>query len=105
MSLITDLPSTEALPLTPGGFPCLILNADYQPLSYYPLSVWSWQDAVKAVLLDRVQVVDNYDRSVRSASFEMSIPSVVALKDYITQNRSPAQAIFLIVSLTNDGAH
>ncbi len=90
MSLITDLPSTEALPLTPGGFPCLILNADYQPLSYYPLSVWSWQDAVKAVLLDRVQVVDNYDRAVRSANFEMPIPSVVALKDYITQNRSPA---------------
>ena len=105
MSLITDLPSTEALPLTPGGFPCLILNADYQPLSYYPLSVWSWQDAVKAVFLDRVQVVDNYDRSVCSASFEMPIPSVVALKDYITQNRSPAQAIFLIPSLTKDGAH
>lgn len=76
--------------LTTGGFPCLILNADYQPLSYFPLSVWSWQDAIKAVFLGRVNVVDQYDRIARSASFEMPLPSVVALKDYVPQNRSPA---------------
>ena len=28
--------------------PALVLNADYRPLSYYPLSLWTWQDAVKA---------------------------------------------------------
>ena len=22
--------------------PALVLNADYRPLSYYPLSLWSW---------------------------------------------------------------
>ena len=27
--------------------PALVLNADYRPLSYYPLSLWSWQDTVK----------------------------------------------------------
>ena len=73
-----------------GNYPCLILNADYQPLSYFPLSLWSWQDAVKAVFLDRVSVVDEYEQCVRSANFEMPIPSVVALKDYVPQNRSPA---------------
>lgn len=73
-----------------GNYPCLILNADYQPLSYFPLSLWSWQDAVKAVFLDRVAVVDEYNQCVRSANFEMPIPSVVALKDYVPQNRSPA---------------
>ena len=26
-----------------------MLNADFRPLSYYPLSLWSWQDAIKAV--------------------------------------------------------
>ena len=83
--LAEPLPNFEA-----GGFPCLILNADYQPLSYYPLSVWSWQDAVKAVFLDRVNVVDQYDRAVRSETFEMPLPSVVALKDYVAQNRVPA---------------
>ena len=37
--------------------PALVLNADYQPLSYYPLSLWSWQDVVKAVFLERVQLL------------------------------------------------
>ena len=37
--------------------PALVLNADYRPLSYYPLSIWCWQDAIKAVFLDRVNIV------------------------------------------------
>jgi len=77
-------------PVLQGNYPCLILNADYQPLSYFPLSLWSWQDAVKAVFLDRVQVINHYEQIVRSANFEMEIPSVVALKDYVAQNRVPA---------------
>ena len=49
--------------------PALVLNADYRPLSYYPLSLWSWQDSIKSVYLDRVTIVNNYDRVVRSTSF------------------------------------
>ena len=41
-----------------GGFPALVLNADFRPLSYYPLSLWSWQDAIKAVFLERVNIVE-----------------------------------------------
>ena len=63
--------------------PALVLNADYRPLSYYPLSLWSWQDTVKSVFLDRVTIVSTYDRIVRSPSFNMQLPSVIALKDYI----------------------
>ena len=48
--------------------PALVLNADYRPLSYYPLSLWSWQDSVKSVFLDRVSIVSNYDRVIRSLS-------------------------------------
>jgi hypothetical protein len=47
----------------PGTFPALVLNADFRPLSYYPLSLWGWQDAVKAVFLDRVNIVSEYDRA------------------------------------------
>ena len=61
--------------------PALVLNADYRPLSYYPLSLWSWQDTVKSVYLDRVVIVSNYDRIIRSPSFNMQLPSVIALKD------------------------
>jgi len=80
----------DSVPVASGNYPCLILNADYQPLSYFPLSLWSWQDAVKAVFLDRVDVVNHYEQCVRSPSFEMQMPSVVALRDYVPQNRTPA---------------
>ena len=70
--------------------PALVLNADYRPLSYYPLSLWSWQDAIKAICLDRVHVVSNYDRVIKSPRFEMLLPSVVSLKDYVRPARHPA---------------
>jgi 5-methylcytosine-specific restriction endonuclease McrA len=67
-----------------------VLNADFRPLSYFPLSLWPWQEAVKAVCLDRVNIVAQYDRVVRSPSFEMRLPSVVSLREYIPSNRRPA---------------
>jgi 5-methylcytosine-specific restriction endonuclease McrA len=70
--------------------PALVLNADYRPLSYYPLSLWSWQDTIKAVFLERVTILAEYDRVVRSARFEMRLPSVVSLKTYIKPARHPA---------------
>jgi 5-methylcytosine-specific restriction endonuclease McrA len=45
-----------------------VLNADYTPLSYYPLSLWPWQTAVKAMFLERVDVVAHYEREVHSPS-------------------------------------
>ena len=74
----------------PEACPALVLNADFRPLSYYPLSLWSWQDAVKAVCLGRVNIVSEYDRVIHSPSFEMRLPSVVALKDYIKPAEYPA---------------
>ena len=56
----------------PEAYPALVLNADYRPLSYYPLSLWSWQETVKAVFLDRVNIVSQYEKAVHSPSFEMS---------------------------------
>ena len=75
-----------------GGqfYPALVLNADFRPLSYFPLSLWSWQDAVKAVFLDRVSVLSEYETEVRSPSVTMKLPSVIALKDYIPSLRRPA---------------
>jgi len=76
--------------VSPQSMPSLVLNADYRPLSYYPLSLWSWQDAVKAVFLDRVNIVAEYDHEVSSPSFSMRIPSVVCLKSYVRPSRHPA---------------
>ncbi|MBW8320298.1 MAG: HNH endonuclease, partial [Rhizobium sp.] len=69
--------------VSPQSLPALVLNADYRPLSYYPLSLWSWQDAIKAVFLDRVNIIAEYDHSVCSPSFSMRLPSVVSLKTYV----------------------
>jgi len=70
--------------------PALVLNADYRPLSYYPLSLWPWQDAIKAVFLDRVDIVAEYETVVRSQSMEMPIPSVVVLKDFVKPQKRVA---------------
>lgn len=68
----------------------LILNADFRPLSYFPLSIWPWQDAVKAIFRGSVNVVSEYERTVRSPELEMNLPSVLALKEYIPAMRKPA---------------
>ncbi|SLN41938.1 HNH endonuclease [Aquimixticola soesokkakensis] len=70
--------------------PALVLNADYRPLSYFPLSLWPWQEAVKAVWLDRVDIVAEYDHVVRSPSKVIRIPSVVVLKDYVKPQKRVA---------------
>lgn len=70
-------------------FNVLVLNADYQPLSYMPLSTWTWQEAVKAVWQGRVDVVDTYEVCVRSAKISVDLPSVVVLKRYERKEYKP----------------
>lgn len=61
----------------------LILNADMQPLSYAPLSVCSWQQAIVSVFQDRVVQIKSYDNVyIRTAAREFEVPAVVALKKY-----------------------
>ncbi|MGY8990010.1 MAG: HNH endonuclease [Rhodospirillales bacterium] len=72
------------------NYPALVLNADFRPLSYFPLSLWAWQDSVKAVFLDRVNVVSEYEKTVSSPSWEMQLPSVISLKEYVPMARRPA---------------
>ena len=56
-------------------FPALVLNADFRPLSYYPLSLWPWQEAVKAVWMDRVTIAAEYDQTVRSQRMAAALAS------------------------------
>ena len=70
--------------------PALVLNADFRPLNYFPLSLWSWKNSVKAVFLERVNVVSEYDNAIHSPSWEMKLPSVISLKEYVQVSRKPA---------------
>ena len=77
-------------PTSTKNNPALVLNADYRPLSYYPLSLWCWQDAVKAAFMERVDIVAEYDDYVNSPSISIKIPSVVVLKDYVRPQKKVA---------------
>jgi 5-methylcytosine-specific restriction endonuclease McrA len=70
--------------------PALVLNADYRPLSYFPLSLWHWQDAVKALVRGSVTVLSEYNRTVSSPSTEIRLPAVLVLHDYVPERRTPA---------------
>jgi 5-methylcytosine-specific restriction endonuclease McrA len=77
----------------PSGYrdhPALVLNADYRPLSYFPLSLWSWQEAIKAAYLDRVSIIAEYDEVVHSPSVAIRIPSVIVLKDFVKPAKTTA---------------
>ena len=75
---VADFVKAQAPDLrNPESCPALVLNADFRPLSYYPLSLWSWQDTVKAVFLDRVNIVSEYETIVHSPSTDFVLPSVV----------------------------
>ena len=72
------------------SFKTLVLNADYKPLSYFPLSICNWKESIKAVFLDKVSVISEYNEIVRSPSIKIKIPSVIALKEYVICSRKPA---------------
>ena len=63
-------------------FPALLLNADFRPMSYFPLSVVSWQQAISDVVSERVAVVAEYDAWAHSPTTRIRLPSVIALRTY-----------------------
>jgi 5-methylcytosine-specific restriction endonuclease McrA len=79
-----------------NAYPALLLNADFRPVSLYPLKALRWEKAVKSVFRDRVAVVEEYGRvlrcpgSARRPPFEINLPSVVALKAYQRLDRPAA---------------
>lgn len=70
--------------------PALALNSDDRPLSYYPRSLRPWQEAIKAVFLDRVTIIAEYEEVVRSQKEVFRIPSIVVLKDYVKPQKRVA---------------
>lgn len=60
----------------------LLLNTDAQPVSFLPLSVLNWQDAIKYMVLEKAHVLAWYDNwIVRSARWETAVPAVMMLHE------------------------
>ena len=68
----------------------LVLNADAKPLSTWPLSLVSAQDAVSAIWRDRVTVLETWaDAFFRSPSTTIAVPKVVMLREYAPISGNP----------------
>lgn len=63
----------------------LVLNADYQPLTRFPLTFWDVEKTARSVIRGRVTVVAEYDTVLRSQRHSWRAPSVVALIDYVNR--------------------
>jgi 5-methylcytosine-specific restriction endonuclease McrA len=61
----------------------LLLNATYEPLR-----VISWKKAITLVTMGKVEVIEEYDREVRSVSFTIRLPSIIRLIRYVRRKKS-----------------
>lgn len=62
----------------------LLLNADGQPLSHVPLSIVSWQVAMRLVFLDKARIIKEYDNwAVRSQRSEWKVPSIIIMTEQV----------------------
>jgi 5-methylcytosine-specific restriction endonuclease McrA len=60
-----------------------MLNADGAPVSWLPLSVIPWEEAIKYIVLEKATVLDVYeDWIVHSANWETQVPAVMILREY-----------------------
>ncbi len=60
----------------------LLLNVTYEPLR-----IISWKRAIVMLTLGKVEVVEEYDRDVRSITFSLKMPSVVRLLHYVKSGK------------------
>lgn len=66
----------------------LILNSDATPLSHVPLSIVSWQSAIRMFFLGKVHILKSYDDWViRSQKLEMKVPSIVMMINHVKWTR------------------
>lgn len=65
------------------NYQTLVLNADFRPLNFFPLSTIEWQRAVKGIFEETHIVVAEYDQVIRSPSTTMRIPSVIAVRSFV----------------------
>lgn len=67
----------------------LCLNADGRPLSTWPLSILSAEEAIVTVLKDRAVVLEEWPEVFRSPSTEIRIPKTIMLRDFVRIQATP----------------
>lgn len=71
------------------GKQVLILNADYRPISYYPLSTNSMKKVLKAVVKNKLTVLEEYDETIDISGVTIKLPKTAILKKYVKTQQEP----------------
>ena len=67
----------------------LVLNADYRPLNFLPLSTISWQHAMKLDMLERIKPIEWYENwQVNSAHDSWAVPAIVVTREFQKYKKS-----------------
>jgi len=80
---------SPALATSPYDRRCLALNADGRPLSTWPLSILTAEEAIVAVVKDRAVVLEEWPEAFRSPSTEIRVPKTIMLRDYVRIESTP----------------
>lgn len=57
----------------------LLLNNTFEPIK-----VLNWKKAISLLTLGKVEVVEEYDREIRTVSFSIKLPSIVRLLKFVS---------------------
>ncbi len=60
----------------------LLLNATFEPLN-----VIDWKRAIRLLTLGKVEVVEEYDREIRSVTFAVKLPAVLRLLNFVRHRK------------------
>ena len=72
----------------------LLLNATFEPLK-----IISWQRAITLLTQGKVEVIDSYDREVRSVSISFRLPSILRLLKVVKVRRGGKEVRFSRVNI------
>jgi 5-methylcytosine-specific restriction endonuclease McrA len=64
----------------------LLLN-----ITYEPLKIIDWKRAITLLCLGKVEVIEEYNREIRSVSFTIKLPAVVRLLQLVKRPKSPVR--------------
>lgn len=58
---------------------------------YEPVKIVSWQRAITLLFLGKVEVIEEYDRNIKSTSMVIKIPAVVRLLGAFRRHKKPVK--------------
>src|SRR5437763_13148583 len=58
---------------------------------YEPIKIVSWQRAITLLFLGKVEVIEEYDRNIKTTSMVIKIPAVVRLLNAFRRHKKPVK--------------